>query len=340
MTTNSVFFGIDVGRSAVKGVAYSGNNRWEVLFPTAVSKTTAVTFAVSQATERDTVMLNGENYWTGETSQIQHMGATAVGTSDAWVATDEHDVLVLSAINRLVAEGAPYDPQFTVVTLGVPSRVFKDRRDLVKTVKERASSYLTVSGVSPAIEVQAQPMGVIGSIALNGDGSSNTANSIDARSFAVVEVGQATTDFTAVIRGNVVVESTTSCEGVAMVISSVSQGLAARPSPITLPESAAQSLLVTRSLQVYGKALPMGDEIDAAVRDVLMPRIMAQFNEAFNKQTLQFVDQILVAGGGAPIVFPEISKLFPHAVLVEKSRFAVADGLAKLGALLKSAGNA
>mgnify|MGYP002682627757 CR=1 FL=1 len=98
------FIGIAVGRSAVKAIARQGSRTFSVMFPSAVCIAQAVPFEeIAAAAAVDSVELDGQTYWTGETALTQHWGGEAIGRNDDWVMGLQHDVLVAAALKRLQA---------------------------------------------------------------------------------------------------------------------------------------------------------------------------------------------------------------------------------------------
>lgn len=329
------FIGIDLGRSAVKVVARQGDRTISFMFPSAVTKAQAVVFdQLVERASRDTVELRGETYWTGDTSLMQNWGSDPVGRNDDWVSGVQHDVLVASALKRLEAEGLEYDPADAFITLGVPSRVFRDRRDLLRAVRENSAAVLARDGVAPKVSVQAQPIGVIACHTLTADGYSQPGRSLEKDSYAVVEIGQFTTDFTAVVKGLPIIEATASCEGVELVVGHIRSKL--REEGITLGNVDLQTLITQKSIRVRGQDRDLSDLIDQGIKLVLLPKIMETLKVSFNPVLLQSVDQVLVAGGGAPLVYPVLKEMphVSHAFMVENPRNAVSDGFARLSALM------
>ena len=330
--------GIDLGRSAVKVVARQGDRTISFMFPAAVTRAQAVVFdQLAERANRDTVELRGETYWTGDTALMQSWGAEPLGLTDDWVSGYHHDVLVASALKRLEAEGLEYDPAEAFITLGVPSRVFRDRRDLLRIVRVNSSAVLSRDGQAPKVFVHAQPMGVIARHTLTDEGYSLPDRSLEKDSYAVVEVGHFTTDFTAIVKGLPIIEATASCEGVYLVAGHIRTKL--REEEITLGNVDLQTLVTQKAIRVRGQDRDLSTLIEQGIHSVLLPKIMESFRSAFNPTLLQSVDQVLVAGGGAPIVYPGL-KATPqasHALLVDDSRHAVADGFARLSALMSLA---
>ena len=339
---NKVFIGLDVGRSTVKGVAhFESKDSPEVLstasciFPTSVAKARPLIFeSLMSGAQADTVTFDGEDYWTGGTAIVQAMGADPLGRSDTWILSKEHDILIKSAVSRLMAQGMPYQPENAFVALGVPSRVFRERQDLVAALRKATAQALAVNDIEPAVFVHAQPLGVIAAHTLDPDGFTKEDRDIENESYAVVDVGQYTTDLSAVVRGEPVIEATASCEGMELISNHLRAHL--RTLDLEFPLLDLATLLANPQLRARGKTHDLKECLDEAISQVLVPKIISAITETFNPVLLQSVDTILIAGGGAPVVFAALKRhpKLLHAQIVEDPRWSISEGFARLAALM------
>lgn len=327
----ALWAGIDLGRSAVKVVARQGQQKAGLMFPSAVVRAKQVVFDQLRAKAADdTVELGTETYWTGDTALMQNWTAEATGREDDWVAKPAHDVLIRSAMDRLARAGMKVDgPAF--VTIGVPSRVFRERRDLVRVVH---ANTVAVLGKQAEVFVQPQPFGVIANYTLDEEGFNAPGKAMDRDSYVVVEVGQFTTDFAAVVKGQPVIDATASTDGLELVVNHIRSRL--RDRDIEIGNLDMQTLMVERNLRIRGQSVDLGPFIEEGIHDVLMPKIMEAFRATFPPVLLQTADKVLVAGGGAPIVIEGLHrfKQAEHAEMLSEPRMAVADGFARLSALM------
>lgn len=329
------FIGLDLGRSAVKLVARGPNGvEVRIAFPSAVMKAppSLVYREVEQSAASDTVVMDGETLWTGETALKQGVDQEPIGRSDEWVVGKAHDALVLSAISRLNEAGFNFDPARAVITLGVPSRVAKDRRDILIALKANVLKRLSTGKDRPMINVIAQPVGVIASHALAHDGEPREGQDPDTHSFAVIEVGQYTTDYCAVLEGEPIVSATESSEGVELVAMHVAAAL--REQGLELGPRNLQRMMLTPTINARGKQIDLRPLIAQAVKDHLLPKTLETARAVFRSQLLQESDAVLVAGGGAGLIYELLKKdpQFTHAVQVAAPREAVADGFSRLSA--------
>lgn len=333
-STNS-FIGLDLGRSAVKAYARQDGKTFSVLFESAVAKARPVVFDSLQASaEADTVSHKNQDYWTGKTALIQAMGADPLGRNDDWILGIEHEVLIVAAIERLKAKGLNFEPGDAYITIGVPSRVFRERRDLVSGVRANTIAALTTASGAPTVIVQPQPLGVIARHTLDEDGYQQEGRDMTTDSFAVIEIGQFTADYSAVVKGLPVIEATDSVEGVELIVNHVRSQL--HNEGAQLGATDVQALLASPKIKIRGQIRDLSPWINEAINQILLPKVITAAKNTFNPMLLQSVDAILIAGGGAPIVFDGI-KADPamcHAELIETPREAVADGFARLSALM------
>jgi plasmid segregation protein ParM len=332
----SQFIGIDCGRSGVKVVAYKDGQRFAVVFPAAVmERPRALAFDdLAEKTAADTVEIGLTSYWTGETALTQvTTDQSAIGRSDDWVTKVEHDVLILSAINRLNAAGFGFDPKEASIVIGVPSRVAKDGKDIVRQMTENTTKLLEKAfGKAPRLEAIAQPMGVMTSHCVDTQGKEiiDPSNA----SFLVVDVGQFTTDLVAVKEGVAISNAAESCQGIEAIAAYVRTELKAQG--LVMGVHDLHRLMQHQKIKVRGQVIDLKPMIDDAVKKVLSPKIIATIRTVFGELLIQNATNILVAGGGAPVMidYLKAEQDMPHAICVENYREAVADGYAKLAMVM------
>lgn len=341
--TRNQWIGLDLGRSAVKVCAMLGSNRINLSFPTAVmpAARSLVFDELEESAAADSVMLNGMSYWTGATALRQGIDKAPVGRTDEWLIQTDHDALLLSAVKRIRAAGIEFDPGRAVITVGVPSRVAKERRDLVKRVRERVGELLGDGKAKPLVNVVAQPIGVIAAYTMTDGGDVKDGADPDSHSYAVIEIGQHTTDFAAVVEGEPIVSAADSSEGVEVIAAHVLDSLRSelKQDDLELGVRDLQIMMTSPTKKVRGQTINLRPMIERAVADVLAPKILAKAKEVFGRQLLQSADAILLAGGAAPWVYTLIKTdpLLGHTVMLENPREAVAEGFARLAAAVAKA---
>ncbi len=321
--------GLDVGRSAVKVVARNGVVSEEIIFPAAVMPARAMmpTARLQADAERDTVQIDGQMLWVGETAQSQGWAESVVfNKAKDWYLRKEHAALVKSALARIEARGLPVRDDVLIV-VGMPAREYMEHGvdamcDAVKAVAPHAD-----------VMVQPQPMGPFFRHVLNERGELSGYGSPHDLSFAVVEVGRETTDYCTVYKGEIVVSGAGSSAGLGSAIPKLQEFLAERHGFKGLTEPEAELAFTTKTLRYYGKVIDVSREITEAVEQTLVPDMASNIRLLLPEAIARNLTGVLVAGGGAEWVFPALSKEFPHASLIESPRMAVADGFARFGAM-------
>jgi len=330
------FIGLDIGRSAVKAIARHNSRSYTVNFPSCVTPAERIVFGeLKESAPPDTVTLRDQSYWVGKTARIQDWGAPGIGRYDDWVLSDQHDILVLAAMKKLQREGLNYDGN-AVITLGLPSRVFRYRGDLAQALHTRISALLSIGSSKPDVHVHAQSMAVVARHTIDVDGSDLEGGaSFEQGRFAVIEVGQFTTNFLLLERSVPIRMAMTSCDGVEAVIHQLRAKL--RDQNMDVTNADLEDLAVKRKMSVRGACVDMGPLLDQAVDRVFVPYVIENAMDSFGSH-IENVDQVLVAGGGAPLLLNGLKSTgrFDHAVLVDEPRFAVANGLAKISAVVHS----
>ena len=322
--------GLDVGRSAVKVVANANGLFYRLNFPSIVSPAFDIADeATARRAEAETVEVHGKSYFVGDTARVQGRVNVSGGLSHDWTEGPQYLALVASAIKRLEARGVAglHDPY---IVIGTPAALFGAQK---KRLEER-----TREVVKGEIKVLPQPMGAYLDFTLDPGGAPikvkvrNDAGA--ARSWAVVEVGHFTTDFLLMREGQYVEQVADSCEGISFAVQHLVRILAAK-NINTNPLEAERALQIKKIVYFGEKEIP--EDVDAAAGHVVQ-KIMDKASALLSSE-VSTLDGILLAGGGAPLVFDSLQKQWPHTVLLENPRMAVADGFCRyaLGLLRRRA---
>jgi plasmid segregation protein ParM len=309
---------LDAGRSAFKIVAFDGK-RHEVLIPTTVSRASAISDAAeATAAERDTVVVDKISYFCGETAQIHGNAQNTIGLSPLWIDTPEYRALCLAAVKRLSYMGVKgLENPFIVV--GTPAGLYKVHRRLHEEI-----TAATINGKVKAIH---QPLGAYMAYYLDERGfpqRERARRSNDQmRSWGVIEIGHYTTDFLLIRNGKPVDLNSSTCRGMSLAVEKLMALLHARN---MLSKSALQCMdaLVSGSTMFRGKEESIAKEKDEACEYV------AQEIRTFALNTYSSLadelDGILLAGGGAAMMFPYLERELDNVILLDNSRWAVAEG--------------
>ncbi|MBK4737947.1 ParM/StbA family protein [Noviherbaspirillum pedocola] len=315
--------GLDIGRSAVKAVAFANGQEAQVTFPSLVCHAIQLTDENSiRAAEPETVIVEGRKYFTGDTARLQGGATSSIGLSNDWTETPEYQALVLSAIKRLSRIGVPgLDTAYIVV--GTPAALYGQQRDRLEELTRKAAPNADVKALS-------QPMGAFLSFFLNQKGlpvSEHLTDEVGRRkSWAVIEVGHFTTDFLLMKEGVHIDRKSDSCEGIFMAAEQLGRILSAKgidASPVACEEA-----LRTKKIRHFGVRDIAAEVAEAA--EFVVAKIMTKTNALLAAEAAT-VDGVLLAGGGAPIIHESLLKQWPHVMLLPEPRMAVAEGFCRFG---------
>lgn len=133
---NRTVVGLDVGRSAIKVVAYANGTRFSIMYPTlAVPAVDLTDPSTAERAKAETEIVDGKAYFTGDTARLQGNLTTTIGLNDDWTDTPEYLVLVKSAFTRLHKAGVP-NLDTAYVVIGTPSKLYGTRQQsLVEKTK-------------------------------------------------------------------------------------------------------------------------------------------------------------------------------------------------------------
>jgi plasmid segregation protein ParM len=316
--------GLDIGHSSVKAT-YSWASRGEIgsiLFPTLVIPAfRLMDERAARAAKEDTVDFEGQ-WFVGETAELQGKLASFSGQDRDWVFTKTHDVLVLSALDRIKRQSG-YGLHGSTITIGLPAAFYASQKTNLRTrlLGVIAQYYGEEMTATMAVRIQPQPYGPVYLIATASDGSPSGID-LKNESWGVVEVGHFTTDYILIKREQIVDHSSGSSEGF--------RGVYERMTPefseagfSTAPEALTRAIL-TRRVSHYSKEIDVGPIVDRAVSAVA-GGVLSDVQRLFG-QDLPSLKALLVAGGAAPVIAPILLDAYPNATLVENPRFAVAEG--------------
>ena len=327
---------LDIGHSSVKALGASPvepTARTRAVFPTCVIPALSLSDDASLASAaKETVKLKGEEYFFGSTAKIQSSSHAFIGENRDWIFTPAHDVLLLGGVKQVLdAYAAP--PERFFLVLGLPADNFAAHREaLALRALDVVSPYL--NELSPStrlhIRVQAQPYGVLQNLVFLQAGEINQKRNIDQESWGVIDIGHFTTDYL-LFEDRVMVERAFgSSNGVGAVYQQVTQAFGNRSLPNDL--KTVDHAIRARTVKVYGKPVDVSD-IVVPIVDAFGQKIVDEAKRRFGER-LSTLDGVLVAGGGASLVFDSIVAALPHSTLPSDPQFTVAEGFARFGLFL------
>lgn len=312
MATESI--GLDVGHSAVKVSATTGG---KIIFPTAVIPAfTLHDETAARQAQRDTVKVGDQSYFVGKTAVVQGRLSGTPGLYENWVESAEHAALMIAGFRRAVEAGAPED---SMVVLGLPASLFARQRDWLR---EHASRLLNTRVI-----VMPQPVGPFSEMMIDDRGQLKSASALDNESWAVIEVGYFTTDFTLIQGGTWIEDKSTSCSGVRIATERLQKALSTEGISSNLTEC--EEILRTKSMASFGRSLDMSKQVGLALQP-LSAEIFDTANRLFSSDARRLTG-VIVTGGGAELVFPQLKQQWATAVMPTEPRFSVAEGMRRHG---------
>lgn len=133
---------IDGGRSMFKVRAVlstAPENRFSFQIPTIVMHAISLTNEqTKQRAEADTVEINKEKYFLGETAQRQSRSEGFTGQNASWIESTQHDVLVLG-VWRKVIQAIKVHPQHIHLVMGLPAKYDSYQTFMRKTRRKTLS---------------------------------------------------------------------------------------------------------------------------------------------------------------------------------------------------------
>jgi plasmid segregation protein ParM len=318
---------LDVGHSAVKVVADAGGHRHHLMF-----RSVAIpAFPISEdsaraAADRDTVTVAGQPYFFGDTAVVQGRSDVESALSEGWITTPQYAALFLGAVKRLSLLPTPITSDKAMLVVGLPAKFFTQQRNLLKT---------TLQQHLPGAEiiVRPQPMGPYCCIQFNADGTENRDHNMGDESWGVVEVGHFTSDF-ALFKGGVWTEhGSGSCKGGYVAAGELSRLLQERDN-ISVSPLEATAAIESGSIRIYGKKVNIKPYLQAAGMPIAAE--ILEHATRLMERDARALDGIIIAGGGAPLVYHQLQAKWPHTVLADNSRMTVAEGFCRLGCALRA----
>lgn len=339
MSKHTVSVGIDVGHSSVKVAVLNPKNGGGVQtdqMDTVVRDWKQLNNPeTAKAAEIDTVAIDGRKFFIGRTAALQSRAEDFTGQAKDWINTVEHDALVVGAwhmAHRLINESTHFIVPDTInLVMGLPTSFFFKQRDLLK---DRVTKLL-YPRLAPLqklnVMVQSQSLAPLFNIAIDEKGNSTGKVSED-DSWGSVEIGHYTTDFSFQDRGQEIDDASTSIDGVINIYQRVKEGL--KQNGYLHDLETISKAVQNRKIKVFGYDVDVSEIVEPAIYD-FATLIKERTNNLF-KDSAQRMDGIIVAGGGASIagVGSAIKAQYPNAIILDNPRFAVANGLARLGLLL------
>ncbi|WP_353734291.1 ParM/StbA family protein [Acinetobacter terrae] len=316
MNPRDVVVGLDVGRSGVK-LAFFFNGEVKTHFiPSVVSPAKQLTFdANPSSTKENTVVIDGQSYFVGETA-IQQGANQTVGLSSEWLKGVEHRALLERSKTLLKSYGVV--PRLIVA--GLPVNTFNSSLELLY---EQVESVFKCN-----VQPVPQPWGVFQDCLLNDDGrykSNQTTTAFE--KFAVIDVGHFTTDILLMNNFQWIEESSGSSIGMYKAVMELQHQLQIKGITATVIEC--QEIMQTCKIKEFGQYTDVSDLVKKSI-PMTVNGVVQEVKNLIGNQA-RTIDHIIIAGGGSKPVFDELSQLWKQCSLAENPRFSVSLGMRKFG---------
>lgn len=301
--------GLDVGHSAVK-LAWRGKDGSvkKVTIPSvAVPAMTISDKSASEKAAKETVDVNGDAYFIGETAIHEAGSIKVTGLHDRWLEMPEFQALVQGAINIVMDDVGKIDS----VATGLPPSVFREQNLKMRNI---------VSVCTEAeVRVYQEPSGVAFRFNLDEQGK---ANPDEIENLGVIAIGRYTTDSMAMLNGRWVEDAAGSSRGMSGAANMVLRKLKEEGYKVDYLD--ADDALWKGTIAYNGKTIDVSNAVKVAMKSLtseVFDAVSTKFGDTGRK-----LEKILVAGGGADLMFDGLKTYWPQAEKIEDPRFAVAEG--------------
>lgn len=316
----STIIGFDIGRSAIKIEAAAGKRKVDLLIPSHACPSVPIADdAEAEKARKETVTVDGLDWFFGQTALVQGRNLST-GLSDDWIHQPEHTALFLGGLKALKDAGLP-GVDDALIVIGLPGRTFEAQRHTLAT-------QLAQYAPRASIHTVPQPAGPYYQTMFDEAGCEMPDRKIEEESWAIVEVGHYTTDTALFKRGSFVGWALGSSNGVRVAAQELQRIVQANHG-IQIDLVEATEALQTRSIHNFGGILALEKEVAEASR-IIADQVISHADQLLGEEARKLTGVIL-AGGGAPLVFPQLKKHWQTTVMPHNPRFAVASGYCRYG---------
>lgn len=313
--------GIDIGYSSVKAVV--GSDRL-VTFPSVVGTPDRGRFAVGSVDGHIILDLPGDGVFLIGEGAITQSRFVDRREDRGWISSNAYRRLMLAGFTELTAATRC---ELVVVT-GLPVAFYSADKDALRdrflghhrAAREgRRAQTFQVS----KCRVIPQPFGALLAEALNDHGK--IANhDLATGAVGVIDVGGKTTNLLSVSRLAEIGRETASINlGVWDVARAVREYLTNHCPDLELRDHQVIDAIAKRHVKYFGAPVDLGSVIDAML-EPMGDQVIAQATQLWNGAA--GLQAILVAGGGALLLGPYLTRAFPHVRVVDNPVFANALG--------------
>lgn len=299
---------IDIGHSEVKVSGPKG----QFTFPSFACPAVVITDPAEAArAAKETVNIDGRDWFFGKTAILQSGGVLSNGLSDTWVETPEHTALLVGALQKLSYSGVNLEGG--AIALGLPSRLHQRQKDALREIARRY--------VAAEILVLPQPIGPYYAAMLDEDGRQYKERPLKSASWAVVDIGYYTTDFLLMCEGRWIEAVKDSVKGAHIAAAALQRILRDKNYEIDLAEC--EQALQTKYIRHFGQ-VDVSAEVSEAV-SVIVSEVVDKAGRILAAYVSK-IDGVVIAGGGAYLVSDALKNKWSNAVMADNPRMAVAEG--------------
>lgn len=274
----------------------------------------------------DTVTVGDTTYFVGATAIEQSFPVNFSGEARDWIKSPAHDALLVKAYQRAIA-GLGCTPRVMHLVLGLPLAFFEAQKNDLKTHALRLLTPSLVRGQRLEILVQAQSKVPLKNKQQMADGTANPLYVTAEQSWAVIDIGHYTTDFSILMNAHFIETGGDSVAGASSVYSAVRARLTALDYDDLLRST--DQVIKTGFVSHQGKQIDMRDVLNTCIQP-LREAIVSRAQSIIGLHSRR-LNGVIVTGGIAPSIFNAIKVAFPTAVLDDDPINAIAEGLCRFG---------
>jgi plasmid segregation protein ParM len=313
---------LDIGHSAVKLIASHNGQREELLFRSVVTPAIQISEdGARRIADRETVEVNGRNYFFGDTAIHQGAAEVESGLSEGWVTSPVHLALFLGALKKLSQLPSAIPTDKAIIAVGLPAKYYSKQRAQLRSILQPHAPNSTIA-------VFPQPLGPFYALQFNHDGTENERRDLSNESWAIIEVGHFTTDFALMKDGVWIERGSGSCGGAHFVSEQLAKKLSAtHKENITALE--ASDAIGKGFIKIFGERFDIKGDLEDP-KQAFVSQVLPFAEQLLDKEA-RSLDGIIVAGGGANLIKEAVLQRWRNVVDSAHARFCVAEGFHRAG---------
>lgn len=323
---------IDEGYSHTKAAAADGRR---VMFPSVVGEVQYAHLELDLSAANGYMQIETpDGGWLVGKAAIEQSGQTTRRQDRGWIDTPEYMALMLAGISGLTSAT---HVSLEIVT-GLPVGYYADKDGLIKrlrgvhTFKRTPKAHenqpneqrVTISSVV----VLPQGLAAVLSDALDSSGRVRPGP-VAEDTIGLVDIGGHTVNFSTFKQLKEIARQTASIEaGMWGPLTEIERRINAAFPGQELRGHEVVEAMRRGTIRHFGEEYDISDIVEAALRPFIK-RIMAEISQVWGSAARLGV--LLIAGGGAEVVGPELIKQYPHARIVEEPQWANVRGYLRFG---------